>query len=78
MGSFPQNMYRSGFLSFLYDSNIDFEENMDFIQISNGCDLRFWYYNVALTQIAVYLLHKNDHVYEVILLNFGYVIPSTL
>ena len=41
MGSFRQNMYRSGFLNFLNESNIDFEENMHFIQISNGCDLRF-------------------------------------
>ena len=41
MDSFRQNMYRSGFLNFLNEINIDFEDNMDFIQISNGCDLRF-------------------------------------
>ena len=75
----PSKRIRSGFLIFLNESNMPLEENMRFIQISNGCDLIFYLImNVTLSQITVHLLHKMTLFNEAILLNFGYVVPSTL
>ena len=75
----PSKRIRSGFFILLNERNISLGENIRFIQISNGCDLIFYVIiNATLTQITVYLLHKTTLFNEAILLNFGYVVPSTL
>ena len=79
VGSFNLCINGSGFLIFLNERNRSLEENMRFIQISNGCDLIFYLImNVTLSQITVHLLHKMTLFNEAILLNFGYVVPSAL